>query len=916
MKHKGLCIVAIGLLFLMGCKQPSESVLSPTSAPVTTESPGEIIIPEPTATPEPTTTPEPTGTPNETPSQEDDKSSEEEGLLTKSNNELCEEAYRNLGLTSSEWFGKILKKTAQEAVLLLYPPEVQVTQTDCYADISMNSIQCIYLVSIRQDGEELSFTHVKEYGVSQVGVYEKEAATYFGIVLREKNESVGVEDYGMIWYRLDEEGDCQRVCYGLETNGSYDYWKTRIPMLSTDGTITISQEDGAEATLEARLFLNGLYRYNKNGISGPELIRKIIREDEKREDLHFCVGYAGAEVIHYIRDEESVYFVVKKYGDGHQAGFESAVIGAMDLSGNILQCELFQADRMNAEYLKTIEKNYGQCEADYLVLSTETEYQGLVSSATLVFRMDKTGFVQTWMTKENGAEYEINNDAEQIPITEDYFSDEGFREYIREIIDTDEDGFLAKQEREQVTVITFDAGNYREKFKNEYTETKVVLDGLNWFPNLERLELMSEAEVYLYQHPGITVVNWNECGSSLVFAENCNKLEQIDVYGMSSGGVIYAKNCKELKQILNYDGNTRAIYTSETPNCVVVNEESPFPTKMPESKVKEADPEAERIPISEEYFSGRYFRGYIEEIIDTDKDGFLTKQEREQVTEIELETYINYRLLEDINVVDGLNWFPNMEGIGHMDDVVFEIYLDHHPGVKRLGSSEVWEEAFYFIDGCEKLERIWFCTNEDMALFVNDCKNLRTIEGYEYDFSALYVSDCPNLRIYREGSVHFPDEWYLDDDAQVVWGSFDYEGVHYIDETRLYIAEDGTPYWEDWGEADGAERLHWLGEEQESPDFSQQIQQILTMQEDGVAKELSENDTVQTKLWIIMFSAKKPSIYYAETYKIEEEQWTSLANTYYITEGNGTITAYHSFEELGVAAKEIEGIEDISEVLR
>jgi len=915
MKHKGLFIVAIGLFFLLGCKQPSETVLSPTSTPEATEAVAN------TTTPEPTVTPEPTITPTETPPLSEDKVPEmEEGLQLISNHELYDEVYCYLGLNPSEWFGKMLKKTAKEAVVLLYPPAAQVTQTDCYADISMKPAQCIYLVSVRPDGEAYSFTSVNEYGVSQVGVYEKDTSTFFGIVLRDRNDSVGLDNYGMIWYRLEEAGVCQRVCSVFELNDLYDYWEQRIAELSTDGIIRHSHPEYGETVLNADIFLSLMYSYESEyDVSGPELIRKVIREDEKRDALYFDVGYDGAEVVHYVQEGDAVYFVIKKYSGSHQAGFESAVIGAMDLSGNIFQCESYSADRMNADYLKT-KKN------DYLVLFTETEYQGLVSSETQVFRTDKTGFVRTWgRKKENDAVevtdyavYEIDYDAvEQIPITEEAFTHEAFRDYIREHIDTDRDGYLTKKEREQVTEIKFHAGEYQKESEDESDGKKAALDGLNWFPNLERLELLSEAEVYLYNHPGITFVNWKESGASLVYAENCDKLEQIDVYRMSSGGAIYARNCKELKQILNYDGKVSAIYTFETPNCAVLNEESPFPTKMPESKVKVADPEAERIPITEEYFSGRYFRSYIREHVDTDKDGFLTRQEREHVTEVDLDLGADSKLLEDINVVDGLNWFPNMEFIGHMDGRVFEIYLDHHPGVKHLGSAEVWDEATYFIDGCDELESIWFCTNGDMALFVNDCKNLTSIDGYEYDFSSLYVSECPNLRIYREGSVSFPNEWYLDDDAQVVWAGFNFDEFHYIDWTRFYISEDGFPYWKDeWGAVEGTEQIHWLGFEQETPEFSEQIEQMLSMQEAGVAKELLENDEVQTDLWMILFSPRKPSIYYAETEKKEEEQWTSLAKTYYVVEGNGTITAYDSLEELCTAAKEIEGIEDISEVLK
>ncbi len=852
----------------------------------------------------------------ERPSDETDKIPEKkEGLLAKSDNEIRNAAYASLGLNSAEWFGKYLKKTSEEAVLLLYPPKAQITQTDCYADIVLSTMNYICLVSVRQEGEELSFAAVKEYGVSQVGIYEMGTDTYFGIVYSDISDFYGIEAYGMIWYRLDEAGNCQRVCTAAETSSLYDYWKDKKPVLSTDGTITLYSGNGEATTVSMTVFLSGTVPYNAEyGVSGPELIRKVIQEDEKREDLYFRVEYEGAEVTHYITNEDRVYFIIQKYSSSHAAGFRSIAIGTMDLDGNILYCDVFSADRSEAIYLQTVEENYGQYGADYLVLSTETEYQGLVSSEKQVFRTDETGFVQTWITRENGYVYVIDYDVEQIPIDETYFSGELFREYIKREIDTNGDGLLTKNEREQVRSINFDSGRYRSILKGQYTEKKAALDGLNWFTNLERLELMSEAEVYLYQHPSITVVNWNESGSSLVFAEDCDKLEQIDVF-MSSGGAVYAKNCKNLKWISESDGSLGTVYMSETPNCFILDDETLLPPKMPESRVEEADADAERIPVSERYFSGSYFRGYIEEMIDTDKDGFLTKQEREQVTAVDFEFYDNTELSEDINVVDGLNWFPNMEYIGHMGGRIFEIILDQHPGVKYVGSSEAWRESYYYINGCEKLEGIWFDTNGRMRLYVNDCKNLASISGKEFAFSGLYVSGCPEARFYMSDTIGFPDDWYIDDNVQLVWagGEWDTGPFDYLEGDELSFTGDGHPYLNHGVLSDGIQGLHWLGTNREAELISEHVNKILTVQNNAVPKELLKEGKVTTEIDVIMFSPKKPSVYSARSSEKDSAlYWEFLTKNYFIAESDGTVVAYDSWEELIAAAEEIEGLQDIS----
>ncbi len=839
---------------------------------------------------------------------------QKEGLLAKTDNEIRNATFDSLGLNSSEWFGKVLKKTSEEAVLLLYPPKAQITRTDSVIDIKWGRIDYIWFVSVRQDGEELLFSHVKEYGVSQLGIYEMGRDMFLGFVYVNKNDMFGVEDYGMKWYRLDEARNCQRVCTVAETMGVYEYWKDKKPVLSPDGTIILTDGTGEKTTVSANVFLSGTVSYKSEyGVSDVELIRKIEQEAKSQGDF-YKVEYECSEVTEYVTNGDIVYFVIKEYSTHHVQGLRSILIGAMDASGNILQYDLCAADRSEAVYLQTVEENYGQYGADYLVLSTETEYQGMVSSEKQVFRTDETGFDRTWMTKENGQEYVIDYDVERIPIDETYFSGELFREYIKQEIDTNGDGVLTKQEREHVKEIDFDSGHYRWVLKGQYTEKKAALDGLNWFPNLERLELMSEAEVYLYRHPGIKVVNWNESGSSLVFAEDCEKLEQIDVF-MSSGGAVYVKNCKNLKWISESDGSLGAVYMSETPNCFILDDETVLPPEMPESKVAEADQEAERIPVSEEYFSGQYFRGYIKEMIDTDKDGFLSKQEREQVTAVDFEFYDNAELSEDINVVDGLNWFPNMEYIGHMGGRIFEIILDQHPGVKYVGSSEAWRGSYYYINGCEKLEGIWFDTNGWMKLYVNDCKNLVSISGKEFAFSGLYVSGCPKARFYMSDTIGFLEDWYIDDDVQLVWagGEWDVGPFDYLVGDELRFTEDGHPYLDHGFVPDERKMRHWLGTNRESTVLSEHVKQILTLQNNAVPKELLAAGKVTTEIDVIMFSPEKPSVYSARSSEKDAAlYWESLAKKYFIAESDGTVVAYDSWEELSSAAKEIEGLGDIS----
>lgn len=161
-----------------------------------------------------------------------------------------------------------------------------------------------------------------------------------------------------------------------------------------------------------------------------------------------------------------------------------------------------------------------------------------------------------------------NPEAERISIDKTYFSDEGFREFIKEKIDTDGDGFLSKAEREQILRLE-DPGYYKVG--------KVVLDGLDWFPNMEHLELMGEAEVSLDHHPSLVSVNWNESGQSAIFVDGCENLEQIDIF-MSSNGGVYVNNCRNLKRLSSSDGSLGSLYASGVPKlriCVDWYEEIP-----------------------------------------------------------------------------------------------------------------------------------------------------------------------------------------------------------------------------------------------------------------------------------------------------------------------------------------------------
>ena len=65
--------------------------------------------------------------------------------------------------------------------------------------------------------------------------------------------------------------------------------------------------------------------------------------------------------------------------------------------------------------------------------------------------------------------------------------------------------------------------------------------------------------------------------------------------------------------------------------------------------------------ISEANFPDAWFRDYVGEYIDTDKDGYLTDAERLAVTEIDINDCEDDTYYWSINSLAGIEFFPNLQ---------------------------------------------------------------------------------------------------------------------------------------------------------------------------------------------------------------------------------------------------------------
>ena len=343
---------------------------------------------------------------------------------------------------------------------------------------------------------------------------------------------------------------------------------------------------------------------------------------------------------------------------------------------------------------------------------------------------------------------------------------------------------------------------------------------------------------------------------------------------------------------------------------------TPIPVPVAKSKVEAANSEAERIPIEKQYFSDEVFRSFVKEKYDKDEDGFLSKSERELVSEIFFDTAEFDVTMNECIVMDGLDWFPNAKSIGQTGKGNFEIYLNRHPGVRFAGCAESKGHVIFYIESCENLEELYFCTNDTVSLYVNNCGNLRIVQGYEYSFEALYISEAPKLRVYLNDTVGMPKESFLDADTQIVWQMWYASDSVGADGTRFYISEEGLPYWGKESAEDSEETIQWFGLSPNEFNLHTQIENMLAIQNNSLPEEMTERGQLTSEVKMILFSPKKISLYLICSREEGTSGSEAIISNYYTVDRNGNITVFRTLEELFVAAEMIEDLSGLKEIFQ
>lgn len=138
---------------------------------------------------------------------------------------------------------------------------------------------------------------------------------------------------------------------------------------------------------------------------------------------------------------------------------------------------------------------------------------------------------------EENAAGEILPGEDAVPVTEDYFMSLLFREFLTDTVDLNRDGFLSREEREAVTSLS----------TYVYGIGPVVVEGLEYFPNLELLSLPECREVIVRNCPKLESIELTWCDK--LVCQNCPELQTIEILGDGTAEVV-TEGCPNLTSII------------------------------------------------------------------------------------------------------------------------------------------------------------------------------------------------------------------------------------------------------------------------------------------------------------------------------------------------------------------------------
>lgn len=229
-------------------------------------------------------------------------------------------------------------------------------------------------------------------------------------------------------------------------------------------------------------------------------------------------------------------------------------------------------------------------------------------------------------------------------------------------------------------------------------------------------------------------------------------------------------------------------------------EVTPTTFEMLEQKVSSADSQTDLVLIDQNHFSDSYFRKFLLQQYDKNRDGFLSREERDCVTSIYWdvsEHSIEGEGIKSDTTLDGLDWFRNLETLCVVN--AGDVYLKNHPSIRYLGGGE--GRANFWIENCECLEEMGF-SMFDGTLYVSDCKRLSKALFNDTEFSAIHFSETPLLEVQMDTTNLYPTIFHLDSDAYFS------PGVH--SELSFRLSDEERP---EWVLFDEKYQIDWLNSE-------------------------------------------------------------------------------------------------------
>lgn len=190
-----------------------------------------------------------------------------------------------------------------------------------------------------------------------------------------------------------------------------------------------------------------------------------------------------------------------------------------------------------------------------------------------------------------------------------------------------------------------------------------------------------------------------------------------------------------------------------------------------------------QIPIDEEHFISAVFREYIYENYDNNRDKMLSREEREAVREIDLQSFGDMRFIDE--TLNGFENFPCLEEVylGFTGKVI----IQGHPAMRFFGGTE---NAIYdmIIVDCPVLEKIGFYLSDLGNVSVKNCPELKefSVENGDINTSGAVWEFSGTPQLVFDSDVA-PDRLVLDADValKAYYGSFEPEFFTFNEEQQL-----------------------------------------------------------------------------------------------------------------------------------